>query len=229
MSRLLIALGLLLAGCATTPFPVALQAGEDSPPFTPQPKELGKIADLWVKSSFKNAETGQSVVFGQVGQCNPMGCRPAIFVENAGKWTQFEFADEKFYHLGWVFVGADQHQTRFWGVLDSQVDAPAWSLRIVLSEDGGKTWKVGPSLRKPYYQSGLHTFEMSANGVGHIEVALDDEAGYGAPTGLYVYESKDWGYSWAPSAFRPNSVWGYREPAGEGLVPFKERLNSGSK
>lgn len=219
----------LLMGCATTPFPVALQEVEPLAPYTPEPKALGKLDDLYVKSSFKNPETGQSVIFGQVGQCDPIGCRPAIFVESAGKWTQFEFADERFYHLGWVFVGADQKQNRFWGVLDSQVEAPAWSLRVVLSDDGGKSWRVGPSLPKPYYQSGLHTFEMSDKGRGYIEVGLDDDAGYGAPTGLYVYESKDWGFSWKPSSFRPNFVWGYREPASEGLVPLKERLNSGSK
>jgi hypothetical protein len=215
----------VVAGCATAPFPVPLQT-EVLPSFVPKERPLEKLDDLWVKSSFNIPATGQSVIFGQIGQCAPVGCRPAIFVQKGGAWVIHDFADQSFYHLGWVYVAADNDRRRFWGVLDSQVEGPAWSLRVVVSEDGGQTWKVGESLRKPYYLSSFHSFEFSPDGTARLEVAHDEDAGYGAPLGLYVYRSKDGGLTWLPETFRPNAAWGYREPAHEGLVPLKERVSA---
>ena len=102
---------------------------------------------------------------------------------------------------GWthVHVSRDlQHVVLF---MDHQIQSADWETRVVVSGDGGNSWRYGESLRKYVYSHSIRYFRMSETGSGTaIEYNDGDVGGYDV-LGYYIFETSDWGMTWSERRF----------------------------
>jgi hypothetical protein len=88
-------------------------------------------------------------------------------------------------------------------LMDNIPESAGWETRTVLSNDGGRSWHYGESLRKYVYFDTIRYLKMSGGGkVTAIEHYQGDVGGYDQ-VGYYVFESTDWGETWSERRYEP--------------------------
>jgi hypothetical protein len=119
---------------------------------------------------------------------------------NAGEWIRTAIpaiAD------GWSYVHRYDKGKRFLILMDNIPESPGGETRVVLSEDGGQSWRDGESLRKYVYFDGIQFLPMSSSGSG-IAVEYYDGDGGDEDIGYCVFKTTDWGSTWSERAYETN-------------------------
>ena len=116
---------------------------------------------------------------------------PGVVVN--GKVRRFD--DERVQNRAWV--GHARAGERWILLLDSGVEAPAWEVTVVVSDDRGASWRIGAEVRKPYYFARVSGFAFDTPAHGCIDLVLEDDYGAGVKLGHYQSCSKDAGRTWS--------------------------------
>jgi hypothetical protein len=111
---------------------------------------------------------------------------------------------EKYAQAGWIHVAATPDGRRVFAVLDTVVESPGWTLHVLRSEDGGRTWPHAVELKKPHYFATFQGLRLGADGRGELTVVLADDYGAGVAPGEYVARTKDGGRTWSAFQRRPD-------------------------
>ena len=97
---------------------------------------------------------------------------------------------------GYSHVAFSQDRNNWLVAMENVPQAPGWDTRVVISEDGGSTWRYGESLTKYVYMDGIRYLEIDETGTGTaIEHYEGNVEGY-EQIGYYVFETDDWGNTW---------------------------------
>ena len=133
---------------------------------------------------------------------------PSILTFNAGKWTRFHVPASTY---EWEWAGRSMDGRYVWGILDHVPEGQAHELMFVISDDFGRTWKVGRSFKKYRYTSYFKDFRMDKNGKGKIIIWYPDDD-IGVPeieteVGYHSYSTKNWGRTWTDElSYEPDYV-----------------------
>jgi hypothetical protein len=182
------ALFLLLVGCRP-PAPAAPSA------LPGAPVEIARHSAKDLAQNFEESARVSGVIFGEL---RPEVTRsiPVVILPDGSALAFSQHEQE-----GWVYAG--QTGERIVGVLDTIIESSGWTLEIVVSPDGGKSWWQTGTLDKPYYLATFHSLRVSPGGEGDLCLRLEDDYGSGIPTGVYCYHTPDWGKSWEEPKLAP--------------------------
>lgn len=131
---------------------------------------------------------------------------PSILTFRDQTWTRFSVPAPSY---DWVWAGSSKDSRYVWGVLDNVPEGPAHELMFVMSEDSGRTWKVGRSFKKYRYTSIFNDFRMDKDGNGKIVIWYpDDDVGLpDSEVGYHSYSTNDWGRTWTDElTYEPDFV-----------------------
>jgi len=102
---------------------------------------------------------------------------------------------------GWTHMHVSRDLQHVLLLMDHLIQSADWETRIVVSNDGGNSWRYGESFRKYVYSHTIRYFSMSETGAGTaIEYNDGDVGGYDV-LGYYIFETNDWGMTWSDRMF----------------------------
>lgn len=133
---------------------------------------------------------------------------PGLLMVRRGKYELVELDDERFTQQGWMAGYITPDRKRIWAVSDGIIESPSWELNIVHSADGGVTWRVASTLRKPHYLLGFHSLHMRPDGSGALYLLDEDPLSHASelPPGYFIYKTQDWGTSWSSPQYEPDML-----------------------
>ena len=149
---------------------------------------------LTVQFAFRRSEQSLAVVFATTPE--PIEHRAVLLARTAEAWREVPIHADEANHATWVHAAASRGGASLWGIADTNVEAPGWSLLIVRSVDGGRTWHEA-TLEKPYYMAELESLHVDESGEGAIVVHLDDDYGTSLTPGRYTSRTRDGGATWS--------------------------------
>lgn len=143
--------------------------------------------------AFERRDSEPAIIFSRTG--SNLEHHPTIFIRLEDSWRLFDLGDECYFQqTNWVHVA--RHKSNVWGIVDTDVEGRGWTLEIVFSRNGGKSWRHVSSLKKPYFAAEFNSFRMGPKGKGSLTIYLDDSDGWLHKRGYYVYSTWDWGQRW---------------------------------
>ena len=86
--------------------------------------------------------------------------------------------------------------------MDHTIQSGDWQARVVLSSDGGRSWRYGESIRKYVYSHRISYFGMNETGSGTAVEYNDGDAGGYDELGYFIFETNDWGITWSERRFQ---------------------------
>jgi hypothetical protein len=216
-----------------------------SSPFTPSPvsqpcKEpwlLSPTADIPAQVldqtvpvyAFERRGADPAIIFSRTG--SDLEHHPTIFIRLEDSWRLFDLRSECYFQqTNWVHVA--RHESKVWGIADADVEGRGWTLEVVFSRDGGRSWRHVGSLKKPYFTAEFNSFRMGPKGRGSLTIYLDDSADRSHKRGYYVYSTRDWGQRWTGARYSTDllSSPDYRfEQEGDADRPIKEVMRELAK
>jgi hypothetical protein len=119
-----------------------------------------------------------------------------------------------------------------WGIVDIDVEGRGWTLEVVFSRDGGRSWRHVGSLKKPHFTAEFHSFRIGPGGRGSLTIHLGDGGDRSHKRGYYVYSTRDWGQSWTRARYSsdllssPDQLFGQE---GDADRPIKELMQELAK
>lgn len=147
--------------------------------------------------AFERRDTDPAIIFSRTG--SDLEHHPTIFIHLEGSWRLFDLRSECYFQqTNWVHVA--RYKSNVWGIVDTDVEGRGWTLEIVFSRDGGRSWRHVSSLKKPYFTAEFNAFRMGPKGRGSLTIYLDDSEGT-QKRGYYVYSTWDWGQRWTSAHY----------------------------
>jgi hypothetical protein len=126
---------------------------------------------------------------------------PTIFVRQSEGWQIVELKEDLM-HYSWTHVAAAPSKGYFWGFLEYTVEGPGHELPLLLSLDGGQSWRL-ILIPKPIYLAGFSSFSMGVDGRGELRMEdpfLEwDSSSAQSPAAtrrFWLYTTEDWGQTW---------------------------------
>ncbi len=90
------------------------------------------------------------LVFGTHPICKPLKeCFPFLGIRKKNSLQIVDFHTSQFANTSWVYVAVSNDTKNIWAFLDGAIEGALPEIRIVRSQDQGKTWKELPALVKP--------------------------------------------------------------------------------
>lgn len=120
---------------------------------------------------------------------------PTILVRLTEGWKVADL-QEGFFQFNWVHAAAAPSKGYFWGFLEYTVEDAGKEIPVIMSADGGKTWKHVATLEKPDLEAVFQHFEMSATGSGRVDLASEKGTAPGTQK-IFSYVTNDWGKTWS--------------------------------
>lgn len=143
--------------------------------------------------AFERRDTDPAIIFSRTG--SSLEHHPTIFIRLEDSWRLFDLRSECYFQqANWVHIA--RHESKVWGIVDIDVEGRGWTLEIVFSRDGGRSWRHVSSLKKPYFSAEFNSFRMGPKGRGSLTIYLDESGDRLHKRGYYVYSTSDWGQRW---------------------------------
>lgn len=111
-------------------------------------------------------------------------------------------------------------------MMEHGIESADWETRIVVSDDGGRSWRYGQSLKKYVYFDATRYLTMEESGEGIAVEYYDGDVGGYEQAGYYLFRTADWGASWSRREYRESfDVTGYVDalegrPAADAELPL---------
>jgi len=103
---------------------------------------------------------------------------------------------------GWTLTYAAEDGLHYLFMMEHIPESAAWETRVVISDDGGKRWRYGESLRKYLYMDAVRYLSMDESGVGTAVEYYDGNVGGYDQAGYYLFRTDDWGATWSEREYR---------------------------
>lgn len=121
-----------------------------------------------------------------------------LHVDASGRWmrTPVPYAAD-----GWTHIHRSRDGVHILVAMDNRPESAGWETRFVVSDDGGRTWSYGESIRKYVYFDVIRYFKMDESGTGAAVEHYDGSVGGYEQAGYYVFNTYDWGATWSDARY----------------------------
>lgn len=117
-----------------------------------------------------------------------------VHLADAGYWVRTPILGVG---SGWTHVHVSQDVQHVILLMDGTQESAGWDTSVVVSNDRGRSWRLGESIRKYVYFDVIRYFSMSEAGSGAaVEHYTGDVGGY-EDIGYYIFRTNDWGLTWS--------------------------------